>query len=96
MQCMSCFVPLQHKMTFVFSLLLEIKLHSSKDDTQLIGCFSAASNVTGILTDTNGVTACLHQYDALAFWDYATAGNANANKDRVNAIIYLPKSPSWL
>ena len=93
---MSRFVPLQHKMTFVFSLFLEIKLHSPKDDTQLIGCFSAASNVTGILTDTNGVTACLHRYDALAFWDYATAGNGNANKDGVNAIIYLPKSPSWL
>ena len=83
-------------MTFVFSLLLEIKLHSPKGDTQLIGCFSAASNVTGTLTDTNAATACLHRYDALAFWDYATAGNANANKDRVNAIIYLPKSPSWL
>ena len=80
-------------MTFVFS---PFKLHSPKGDTQLIGCFSAASNVTGILTDTNAVTACLHRYDALAFWDYATAGNANANKDRVNAIIYLPKSPSCL
>ncbi|KAK2552605.1 putative cysteine desulfurase [Acropora cervicornis] len=67
-------MKLKHKMTFVFSLLLEIKLHSPKGDTQLIGCFSAASNVTGILTDTNAVTACLHQYDALAFWDYATAG----------------------
>ncbi|XP_070553700.1 LOW QUALITY PROTEIN: uncharacterized protein [Ptychodera flava] len=41
---------------------------------QLIGCFAAASNVTGILTDTNVVTTCLHQYGALAFWDYATAG----------------------
>jgi len=42
----------------------------------LIGCFSAASNVTGILTDTNAVTACLHRNGALAFWDYATAGIA--------------------
>ena len=83
-------------MTFDFSLLLEFKLHSSKQDIQLIGCFSAASNVTGILTDTNAITACLHRYDALAFWDYATAGNANANKDRVTAIIYLPISCSWL
>ena len=63
-------------MTFDFSLLLKFKFHSSKGDTQLIGCFSVASNVTGILTDTNAVTACLHRYDALAFWDYATAGNA--------------------
>lgn len=41
----------------------------------MIGCFSAASNVTGILTDTNAVTASLHRHGALAFWDYATAGN---------------------
>ncbi|XP_028397517.1 uncharacterized protein LOC114521315 isoform X2 [Dendronephthya gigantea] len=50
-----------------------LKLHS-KDDKQLIGCFSAASNITGILTDTNKVSACLHRYGALAVWDYATAG----------------------
>ena len=46
----------------------------SSKGKQLIGCFSAASNVTGILTDTNAVTACLHRHGALAFWDYATAG----------------------
>jgi len=40
----------------------------------LIGCFAAASNVTGILTDTNAVTAILHKHSALACWDYATAG----------------------
>lgn len=39
-----------------------------------IGCFCAASNVTGIITDTNHVTALLHKYGALAFWDFATAG----------------------
>ncbi|PIK37546.1 hypothetical protein BSL78_25616 [Apostichopus japonicus] len=41
---------------------------------QLIGCFSAASNITGILSDTVGITVLLHRYNALAFWDYATAG----------------------
>ncbi|KAL9973375.1 hypothetical protein ACROYT_G019827 [Oculina patagonica] len=51
----------------------KLKLYSSKG-RQLIGCFSAASNVTGILTDTNAITACLHRHGALAFWDYATAG----------------------
>ncbi|XP_071087136.1 uncharacterized protein [Haliotis cracherodii] len=40
---------------------------------QLIGCFSAASNITGILTDVNRITICLHKHGALAFWDYATA-----------------------
>ncbi|XP_022086161.1 uncharacterized protein LOC110976840 [Acanthaster planci] len=41
---------------------------------QLIGCFSAASNITGILTDDIKVTVMLHQYGAFAFWDFATAG----------------------
>jgi selenocysteine lyase/cysteine desulfurase len=40
----------------------------------LIGSFSAASNVTGILTDTGPVAALLHAHGALSFWDYAAAG----------------------
>ena len=39
-----------------------------------IGAFSAASNVTGILTDSDAVTGLLHEHGALAFWDYAAAG----------------------
>ncbi|MWB99501.1 aminotransferase class V-fold PLP-dependent enzyme [Agromyces seonyuensis] len=39
-----------------------------------IGSFSAASNVTGILTDTAAITRVLHEHGALAFWDYAAAG----------------------
>ncbi|MEU3979160.1 aminotransferase class V-fold PLP-dependent enzyme [Streptomyces sp. NPDC026672] len=39
-----------------------------------IGCMSAASNVTGILTDTDAVAALLHRHGALSFWDFATAG----------------------
>ena len=38
-----------------------------------IGSFSAASNVTGIMTDTAAVTALLHEHGALAFWDFAAA-----------------------
>ncbi len=38
-----------------------------------IGSFSAASNVTGILTDTDVVTSLLHRHGALSFWDYAAA-----------------------
>lgn len=37
---------------------------------QLIGCFSVASSVTGILIDDVACTILLHQYGALAFWDY--------------------------
>jgi selenocysteine lyase/cysteine desulfurase len=39
-----------------------------------IGSFSAASNVTGILTDTCAVASLLHAHGALSFWDYAAAG----------------------
>jgi len=39
-----------------------------------IGSFSAASNVTGIESDTRAVTRLLHRYGALAFWDFAAAG----------------------
>lgn len=38
-----------------------------------IGSFSAASNVTGILTDTAAVSRLLHEHGALAFWDFAAA-----------------------
>jgi selenocysteine lyase/cysteine desulfurase len=39
-----------------------------------IGSFSAASNVTGIGSDTRGIGALLHHHGALAFWDFAAAG----------------------
>jgi selenocysteine lyase/cysteine desulfurase len=39
-----------------------------------VGSFSAASNVTGIVTDTERVSILLHRHGALACWDYAAAG----------------------
>lgn len=39
----------------------------------LIGSFSAASNVTGILAPVEEITALLKKYNALSFWDYAGA-----------------------
>ena len=39
-----------------------------------IGSFSAASNVTGIGSDTRAISALLHKHGALAFWDFAAAG----------------------
>ena len=38
-----------------------------------IGSFSAASNVTGILSDADAIAALLHSGGALSFWDYAAA-----------------------
>ncbi len=37
------------------------------------GSFSAASNVTGIVTDSELITRTLHEHGALAFWDFAAA-----------------------
>ena len=39
-----------------------------------IGSFSAASNVTGIVTDTHAISDLLHRHGALSFWDFAAAG----------------------
>ncbi|MCU1656706.1 MAG: aminotransferase, partial [Pseudonocardiales bacterium] len=38
-----------------------------------IGSFSAASNVTGIVSDTHAISALLHRHGALSFWDFAAA-----------------------
>ena len=38
-----------------------------------IGSFWAASNVSGIVSDTRSITRLLHQHDALSFWDFAAA-----------------------
>ncbi|MEX1207131.1 MAG: aminotransferase class V-fold PLP-dependent enzyme [Acidimicrobiia bacterium] len=38
-----------------------------------IGSFSAASNVTGITSDTAAISALLHRHGALSFWDMAAA-----------------------
>ena len=48
--------------------------HWATTGRRLIGSMSAASNVTGILSDVDSITVMLHTYGALALWDYATAG----------------------
>ncbi len=53
---------------------LERQLNRYSRRPLLIGSFSAASNVTGILTDTSAVATLLHSRGALSFWDYAAAG----------------------
>ena len=53
---------------------LETELDRRARRPLLIGSFCAASNVTGILTDTGAVAALLHARGALSFWDYAAAG----------------------
>ncbi|NLQ16877.1 aminotransferase class V-fold PLP-dependent enzyme [Marinomonas sp. M1K-6] len=53
-------------------ITLEAQLQANQHK-RLIGSFSAASNVTGVLSDQDAITALLHRYNALAFWDFAAA-----------------------
>jgi selenocysteine lyase/cysteine desulfurase len=53
---------------------LEAELARHADRPLRIGSFSAASNVTGIVSDTRAIAALLHRHGALSFWDFAAAG----------------------
>jgi selenocysteine lyase/cysteine desulfurase len=52
---------------------LERQLVRYAERTVKIGSFSAASNVTGIVSDTHRISALLHRHGALSFWDFAAA-----------------------
>ncbi len=52
---------------------LRAALEEYADRPLRIGSFSAASNVTGIVSDTVAVATILHEHDALSFWDFAAA-----------------------
>jgi len=52
---------------------LEAELERHAQRPLKIGSFSAASNVTGIMTDTRRIASLLHRHGALAVWDYAAA-----------------------
>lgn len=45
----------------------------STSGRQIIGAFNAASNITGVMTDTDAISTLLHQYGGLVLWDFATA-----------------------
>ncbi|CAD7704183.1 unnamed protein product [Ostreobium quekettii] len=59
----------------------------------MIGVFSAASNITGSLTDVQAFTAILHRWGALALWDYATAApylDIDVQTDGHDAVFISP------
>jgi selenocysteine lyase/cysteine desulfurase len=71
----------------------ELRRHAGR--ALKIGSFSAASNVTGIVTDTDLVTTVLHRHGALACWDYASAGpylpiDVNAPGAHKDAVFLSP------
>ncbi len=77
---------------------LEAELIAHAGRSRLIGSFSAASNVTGIVTDVRAVSSLLHKHGALALWDYAAAapyvgidmGPTVAGDDYLDAVFISP------
>ncbi|HXR70999.1 MAG TPA: aminotransferase class V-fold PLP-dependent enzyme [Actinocrinis sp.] len=78
---------------------LASQLRKYADRPLLIGSFSAASNVTGLLSDTDAIASLLHSHGALSFWDYAAAGpyvpirmreSADGRGDHKDAIFLSP------
>jgi selenocysteine lyase/cysteine desulfurase len=53
--------------------VLRARLVEHADRPLRIGSFSAASNVTGIVSDTVAISTLLHEHGALSFWDFAAA-----------------------
>jgi selenocysteine lyase/cysteine desulfurase len=53
--------------------VLEAELVRHAERPLKIGSFSAASNVTGILSNTCAISDLLHRHGALSFWDFAAA-----------------------
>ena len=52
---------------------LEQRLRARSGKARILASFSAASNVTGLLTDTAQVSELVHRYGGHVFWDYAAA-----------------------
>jgi selenocysteine lyase/cysteine desulfurase len=53
--------------------VLEQRLVEYAERPLRVGSFSAASNVTGIVSDTHRIADLLHRHGALSFWDCAAA-----------------------
>jgi len=74
------------------------RFREESSDRLIIGSFSAASNVSGVLEDTVKVTEILKRYNALSFWDYACAAPYvaidmnphNDNRYKKDALFFSP------
>ncbi|WP_170478334.1 aminotransferase class V-fold PLP-dependent enzyme [Ruegeria arenilitoris] len=74
---------------------LEQALVDHADSDLVIGSFSAASNVTGIVTNPDPVTRLLKSYGALSVWDYAGGGpylplDMGSGSARKDAVVVSP------
>lgn len=66
--------PVQHSVDLA-ALERLLQEYSKGPKRALFGTFSAASNVTGTVSDVDAIAATLHRYGALAFFDYATGAS---------------------
>jgi len=76
---------------------LQKKLAAYRHRPLKIGAFSAASNVTGLLTDVRRVAATLHRGGAFAVFDYAASGpyvpidmHPPDPDERIDALVVSP------
>ena len=78
---------------------LEARLVEYAARPMKIGSFSAASNVTGIISDTKAIAELLHAHQALSFWDFAASApyvgiamgsKPGSNGDYKDAIFISP------
>ncbi|WP_110601843.1 aminotransferase class V-fold PLP-dependent enzyme [Salinicola lusitanus] len=78
------------------TVALERALDTVAGSDLIVGAFSAASNVTGIVSDVDDITRRLKRHGALAVWDYAGGGPylamdmAPAPDCRKDAIVFSP------
>ena len=69
---------------------LEQQLVKYSDRPQLIGSFSAGSNVTGLKTNVGQVSKLLKRYNAMSCWDYAAAApyvGIDMQRDELDAVF---------
>ena len=70
---------------------LAAELARHQDRPLKIGSFSAASNVTGIISDWRSIAVLLHRHGALSFWDFAAA--APYSEIRMGSAAGGPEEP---
>lgn len=69
---------------------LESKLIEERtSDVTMVGCFSAASCITGVLADDVATTLLLRQYGALSVWDYTSAGECTIKASNLPVVKYV-------
>jgi selenocysteine lyase/cysteine desulfurase len=65
-----------------------VKERTDNPSARMVGYFSAASCITGVLADDVATTLLLRQHGALSIWDYTSAGTYEIKLCNWGQIIY--------